>query len=73
MDKINKRANLSKWTPTKRRHYAPSSINKGHVLPFIKVAHLVVSLDEEIPVLPILVGIRVSYTSLRVGFFGRKL
>ena len=52
IDKISKRENLSR-----RRHYAPSSINKGHVLSFIGVAHPVVSLDEEISVLPVLVRI----------------
>ena len=57
-DKINKQANLSKRTPTRQRHYALSSINKGHVLPFIRVAHLVVSLDKEILVLSVPVRIR---------------
>jgi len=58
MNKTNKRANLSKRTPTRRRPYTPSSINKGHVLPFIKVTHPVVSLDEEVPILLVPVGIR---------------
>ena len=58
MDKINKRANLNKQMPTRQRHYTPSSINKGHVLPFIRVTHPVVSLDEEVPVLLVPVGIR---------------
>ena len=56
-DEINKRANLNKQKPTRRRHYTLSSINKGHVLPFIWMAHPVVPLDEEVPV-PVPVRVR---------------
>ena len=58
MDKINKRANLNKQMPTRQRHYTPSSINKGHVLPFIRMAHPVIPLDEELPVLLVPIRMR---------------
>ena len=57
-DKINKQINLIKQTPTRWRHFTPSSINKGHVLSFIMMAHPVVPLDEEVLVLPVLVRIK---------------
>ena len=58
MDKINKQANLNKQMPTRQRHYTPSSINKRHVLPFIRMANPVVPLDEELPVLLVPIRIR---------------
>ena len=48
---------LSKRTPTKRRHYTPGSIKNKHILPFIRVMHLVVPLDEEVLVLPVSVRV----------------
>ena len=49
---------LSKWTHTKHGQYTPVSIKNKHILPFIRVTHLVVSLDEEILVLLVLIGVR---------------
>ena len=57
-NKINKCANLNKQKPTKQKDYTPSSINKGHVLMFIWMAHPVVPLDEEVPVLPVPVRVK---------------
>ena len=36
---------------TRQRQYAPGSINDGHIMIFVKVTYLILSLDEEILVL----------------------
>ena len=57
-EKINKQTNRIEQMPTRWRHYTVSSVNKGHVLSFIRMAHPVVPLNEEVLVLPVLVRIK---------------
>ena len=72
-EKINKRTNLNKQKPTRQRHYTLNSINKGHVLLFIWMAHPVVPWMKKYRFFQFLLESRVSYTSLSNDFLGRKL